>query len=29
MSNTVFEDIKKLWDKENYSSKHVVYWDIY
>tara|TARA_B100001094_G_C18153587_1_gene785138 strand:+ start:242 stop:949 length:708 start_codon:yes stop_codon:yes gene_type:complete len=29
MSETVFEDIKKLWNNSNYSSKHVVYWDIY
>ena len=29
MSESVFEEIKKLWDNSNYSSKHPVYWDIY
>ena len=29
MSKTVFEEIKDLWNKSNYSSKPAVYWDIY
>ena len=29
MSKTVFEEIKELWNKSSYSSKHPEYWDIY
>jgi len=29
MSKTVFEEIKDLWNKSNYSSKPAAYWDIY